>query len=152
MIRRALFPGSFDPITRGHESVINRACDLFDEIYVGIGINSKKKYLFSLEDRKKWIEATFSNNSKIKVITYDVLTTELCEKLDAKFILRGLRNTSDFNFEFSIAQTNRDLAPEIETIFILTDIRYTAINSSIVRDIYIHGGDIKQFIPDAISI
>ena len=152
MIKRAVFPGSFDPITKGHESVINRAYDMFDEIYIGIGINSKKKYLFALEDRKKWIEATFSDKSKIKVITYDTLTTELCKKLDAKYILRGLRNSTDFNFEFSIAQTNRDLAPGIETIFLVTDLKYAAINSSIVRDIYVHGGDIKQFIPDAISI
>ena len=152
MIKRAVFPGSFDPITKGHESVINRAYDMFDEIYIGIGINSNKKYLFTLEDRKKWIEATFADKSKIKVITYDTLTTELCKKLDAKYILRGLRNSTDFNFEFSIAQTNRDLAPGIETIFLVTDVEYAAINSSIVRDIYVHGGDIKQFIPDAISI
>lgn len=152
MIKRAVFPGSFDPITKGHESVINRAYDLFDEIYIGIGINSNKKYLFTLEDRKKWIEATFADKSKIKVITYDNLTTELCEKLEAKYILRGLRNSTDFNFEFSIAQTNRNLASDIETIFLVTDVEYAAINSSIVRDIYVHGGDIKQFIPDAISI
>ncbi len=152
MIKRAVFPGSFDPITKGHESVIKRACDLFDEVFIGIGINSNKKYLFSLEDRKKWIETTFADNSKIKVITYDILTTELCENLEAKYILRGLRNSTDFNFEFSIAQTNRDLSPNIETIFLVTDVKYAAINSSIVRDIYVHGGNIKQFIPDAISI
>lgn len=152
MIKRAVFPGSFDPITKGHESVINRAYDLFDEIYIGIGINSNKKYLFSLEDRKKWIETTFEDKPKIKVITYEILTTELCHKLDAKYILRGLRNTTDFNFEVSIAQTNRNLAPDIETIFLVTNVESAAINSSIVRDIYVHGGDIKQFIPDAITI
>jgi len=152
MSRKAVFPGSFDPITKGHESVINRACDLFDEIYVAIGINTNKKYLFELEDRKKWIASTFAGNPKIKVLTYDILTSELCKSLGAKYILRGLRNTSDFNFEFSIAQTNRALVPGTETIFLVTDIEYAAINSSIVRDIYIHGGDIKQFIPDAITI
>ncbi|RLD25316.1 MAG: pantetheine-phosphate adenylyltransferase [Bacteroidetes bacterium] len=151
-MKRAVFPGSFDPFTKGHESVINRACDLFDEIYIAIGINSNKKYLFSLEDRKKWIESTFVDNSKIKVITYDTLTTELCKKLDAKYILRGLRNSADFNFEYGIAQTNRDLVSDIETIFLLTDLKYATINSSIVRDIYVHGGDIKQFIPNAITI
>ena len=152
MIKRAVFPGSFDPFTKGHESVINRSYDLFDEIYIAIGINSNKKYLFPLEDRKRWIEDTFADKSKIKVITYDTLTTDLCKKMDAKYILRGLRNSTDFNFEFSIAQTNRDLVSDIETIFLVTDLKYAAINSSIVRDIYVHGGDIKQFIPDAISI
>ena len=151
MKRRAVFPGSFDPITKGHESVIARAYDLFDEIIIGIGINSKKKYLFSLEDRKKWIETTFAGKSKITVITYDTLTTELCKKLDAKYILRGLRNSSDFNFEYGIAQTNRDLVSDIETIFLVTDLKYAAINSSSVRDIYVHGGDIKQFIPNALT-
>lgn len=152
MSRKAVFPGSFDPITKGHESVINRACDLFDEIYIAIGINTNKKYLFPLEDRKQWIIATFKNNPKIKVISYEILTSELCKKLGARYILRGLRNTSDFNFEFSIAQTNRALVPGTETIFLVTDVEYAAINSSIVRDIYIHGGDIKQFIPDAVNI
>jgi pantetheine-phosphate adenylyltransferase len=152
MIRKAVFPGSFDPITKGHESVINRSCDLFDEIYVAIGINANKKYMFPLEDRVKWIETTFAGNPKIKVVTYNILTSELCKNIGAKYILRGLRNSTDFNFEFSIAQTNRALVPGTETVFLVTDVAHAAINSSIVRDIYIHGGDIKQFIPDAITI
>ena len=152
MKKIAVFPGSFDPITKGHESVINRACSLFDEIYVAIGINTSKKYLFSLDERKNWIESTFADNSKIKIITYDILTVDLCKKLKANYILRGLRNTTDYNFEYSIAQTNRNIDKQIETIFLVTDAAFAAINSNIIRDIYIHGGDIKQFIPDAIAI
>jgi len=152
MIKKAVFPGSFDPITKGHESIIKRSLDLFDVIYVAIGINTSKKYLFPLEDRKSWIEKTFADEEKIKIITYDTLTTKLCESLGAKYILRGLRNTTDFNFECSIAQTNRVIVPGIETIFMVTDVEQSAINSNIVRDIYIHGGDINPFIPDAVDI
>ena len=151
-MKRAVFPGSFDPVTKGHESIIRRAARLFDEIYVAIGINTNKKYLFPLEDRKKWIENTFADEPKIKTVIFDYLTVDLCKKLDAGYILRGLRNTSDFNFEYGIAQMNRDLDQNIETVFLITSPEFTAINSRIVREIYIHGGDIKQFIPDAIKI
>lgn len=151
-MRIAVFPGSFDPITRGHESVVNRASNLFDRIYIAIGINANKKYLFDLETRKRFIEATFSSNSKIEVIDYQKLTIELCQDLNAKYILRGLRNGADYNFEYSISQANRQMDESIETIFLATEPKYSAINSSIVRDIYKHGGDIKAYIPDAINL
>jgi pantetheine-phosphate adenylyltransferase len=148
----AVFPGSFDPITRGHESIVNRACTLFDTIYIAIGINANKSNLFSLDKRTKYIEETFKNNPKIKVVSYQELTVKLCRDLGAKFILRGLRNTSDLNYEFPISHANRLLDPAIETVFFITDPGFSAINSSIVRDIYKHGGDIKAFIPDAVEL
>ena len=148
----AVFPGSFDPITRGHESVVNRASSLFDRIYVAIGINANKKYLFDLATRKKFIEETFSSNSKIEVIDYQKLTVELCHDLKANYIIRGLRNGTDYNFEYSISEANRQMDDSIETIYLSTEAKYSAINSSIVRDIYRHNGDIKAFIPDAINL
>ena len=148
----AVFPGSFDPITLGHESVINRASVMFDKIYVAIGINANKKYLFDLEDRIKFIKKTFESNPKVEVRSYATLTVQLCQELGATSIIRGLRNTDDFNFEFSIAHANRKMDANIETIFLATDPEFLAINSSIVRDIYRHGGDIKAFIPDAIEL
>ena len=148
----AVFPGSFDPITKGHESVVNRASGLFDKIYVAIGINANKKYLFDLDTRKKYITDTFKDNPKVEVIDYNKLTIELCNDLGAKFILRGLRNSEDFNFEYSISQANLALNPEVETLFLATEAKFSAISSSIVRDIYKHGGNIEAFIPDAIKI
>jgi pantetheine-phosphate adenylyltransferase len=148
----AVFPGSFDPITKGHESVIRRAANLFDTVYVAIGINQNKSYLFTLEDRINWIKKTFEDLPCIEVKTYDYLTSKLCEQVGANYLIRGLRNTTDFNYEFSIAQINRSLKADLETVFLVTDAEYAAINSSIVRDIYIHGGDVSQFIPDAITL
>ena len=116
-MRKAIFPGSFDPITLGHEDIINRALPLFDEIVIAIGINADKKYMFSLEDRKRFIKETFKNEPKISVITYEGLTIDLCQKINANFILRGLRNPADFEFEKAIAHTNRRLS-KIETVFL----------------------------------
>ena len=118
-MRKAIFPGSFDPITLGHQDIINRALPLFDEIVIAIGINADKKYMFSLEDRKRFIEETFKNEPKISVITYEGLTIDLCKKENAEFILRGLRNPADFEFEKAIAHTNRVMS-KIETVFLLT--------------------------------
>jgi len=148
----AVFPGSFDPITRGHESIVNRASSLFDVIYVAIGVNHNKKYLFDLETRKEFIKATFSSNKKVKVIDYQKLTIELCQDLKANYILRGLRNGGDYDYEYSISQANRQMDERIETIFLATEPKFSAINSSIVRDIYRNGGDIKAYIPNAIKL
>ena len=119
-MRKAIFPGSFDPITLGHQDIINRALPLFDEIVIAIGVNADKKYMFSLEERKRFIEETFQNEPKISVITYEGLTIDLCHKINANFILRGLRNPADFEFEKAIAHTNRRLS-KIETVFLLTE-------------------------------
>lgn len=152
MEKIAVFPGSFDPITKGHESIIKRAIPLFDKIIVAIGRNTEKSLLFPLEKRKEWIEHVFKDYENILVDTYTGLTVEYCQKVNARYLLRGLRTSADFEFERSIGQVNRKLYNEIETIFLLTTPELTAINSSIVRDIYIHGGDPSQFIPDGIQL
>lgn len=152
MKRIAVFPGSFDPITIGHESVVKRALPIFDEIIIAIGNNSQKKYMFELQQRKKWIETTFKGIEKIRVDIYDSLTVNYCESVGARFILRGLRNNQDFEYERSIAQMNHELNDEIETVFLFTEPKYSAISSSIVRDIYRNGGEISQFLPKNVSI
>jgi len=148
-MRRAIFPGSFDPITLGHVDIINRALPLFDEIIIAIGINADKKYMFSLEERVKFIKENYTNEPKIKVETYAGLTIDICEKLNVDFILRGLRNPADFEFEKAIAQTNRKLS-NIETVFLLTSADTSFISSSIVRDILRNGGNIEGFVPKSV--
>ena len=148
-MKRAIFPGSFDPLTLGHVDIINRAMDLFDEIIIAIGVNNDKKYLFDLQQRKDFIQETFKDSSKIRVTTYSGLTTEYCKKMDADYILRGLRNPADFEFEKAIAQTNRNLSG-IETVFLLTSAETSFISSSIVRDVYRHKGDISSLVPIAV--
>ncbi|MBQ0117889.1 MAG: pantetheine-phosphate adenylyltransferase [Flavobacterium sp.] len=150
-MRRAVFPGSFDPITLGHFDIINRALPLFDEIIVAIGVNADKKYMFSLEERQRFIEDSFVDEPKVKVITYEGLTIELCAQMDAQFILRGLRNPADFEFEKAIAHTNRKLS-EIETVFLLTAASTSYISSSIVRDVLRNGGDYTVLVPDAVRV
>ena len=148
-MKRAIFPGSFDPITLGHVDIINRALPLFDEIIIAIGVNSDKKYMFSLEDRIQFIKEHFKNEPKISVNTYTGLTIDFCKKTNVDFILRGLRNPADFEFEKAIAQTNRHLST-IETVFLLTSTDTAFISSSIVRDVYRHGGDISAFVPSSV--
>jgi pantetheine-phosphate adenylyltransferase len=150
-MRKAIFPGSFDPITLGHLDIINRALPLFDEIVIAIGINADKKYMFSLEERKKFIENTFQNEPKISVITYEGLTIDLCHKINANFILRGLRNPADFEFEKAIAHTNRRLS-KIETVFLLTAAKTSYISSSIVRDVIRNHGEYELLVPEAVRV
>ncbi len=151
MKRIAVFPGSFDPITKGHESIILRAMNLFDEIHIAIGTNAEKKNLFNIQQRLEWIKLVFKDHPEIKVSEYEGLTVNYCKKIGAEYILRGLRTSADFEFERSIGQVNKKLYPEIETVFLLTTPEYTAINSSIVRDILRHGGDADQFIPEKLK-
>ena len=150
-MKRAIFPGSFDPITLGHYDIIKRGITLFDEVIVAIGINADKKYMFSIEERKKFIEDTFASETKIKVMTYEGLTVDFCKKIDVKFILRGLRNPADFEFEKAIAHTNRDLAP-IETVFLLTSANTSYISSSIVRDVIRNNGDYTKLVPKSVRV
>lgn len=152
MKKIAVFPGSFDPITLGHVSVIKRAVDLFDQIIVAIGNNSQKAYMFDLKQREAWIKDAFAKEPKISVDIYNGLTVDYCEKIHAKYILRGLRNQQDFEFERTIAQMNKKLNDEIETIFLFTEVEYSAINSTVVRDIIRNGGDAHQFLPSNIHI
>jgi pantetheine-phosphate adenylyltransferase len=150
-MRKAIFPGSFDPITLGHFDIIKRSISLFDEIVIAIGINAEKKYMFTLEERKRFLEETFQDYPSVSVITYEGLTIDLCRKLDANFILRGLRNPADFEFEKAIAHTNRRLA-KIETVFLLTAAKTSYISSSIVRDVIRNGGEYQMLVPDAVRV
>lgn len=150
-MRRAVFPGSFDPITLGHYDIIKRGVSLFDEVIVAIGVNASKSYMFSLEQREQFIKEAFKDEPKIKVVTYEGLTIELCKRLDSDFILRGLRNPADFEFEKAIAHTNRTLS-SIETVFLLTAASTSFISSSIVRDVIRNGGDYKQLVPESVVL
>ena len=150
-MKRAIFPGSFDPLTSGHHDIITRGVTLFDELIIAIGVNSSKKYMFSLEERKKFIEDSFADNPKIKVVTYQGLTVDFCQQNNVEFILRGLRNPADFEFEKAIAHTNRDLAP-IETVFLLTAASTSYISSSIVREVIRNNGDYTKLVPESVRV
>ena len=148
-MRRAIFPGSFDPLTLGHHDIIMRGITLFDELIIAIGKNAEKKYMFSLEQRMQFIKNAFIEQPKIKVLTYEGLTVDFCKKIEANYILRGLRNPADFEFEKAIAHTNRKLS-EIETVFLLTSSGKSYISSSIVRDVIRNGGDYTGLVPDSV--
>ena len=147
----AIFPGSFDPITKGHVSIIKRALPLFDKLIVAIGMNAEKKHMFSVAQRTAWIRQIFSDEPKVSVETYTGLTVDFCKQKEAGFILRGLRTAADFEFERGIGQINRRLAPGIETLFLLTEAVHTPISSSIVRDVIRNGGDVSSMVPDGVA-
>ena len=148
-MKRAVFPGSFDPITNGHFDIIQRSLHLFDEIIIAIGINADKKYMFTLEERQHFIKETFKNEPKIKDDTYTGLTIDYCKSVDANFLLRGLRNPADFEFEKAIAHANR-LVSNLETVFLLTSADTSYISSSIVRDFIRNNGDYTLLVPPAV--
>jgi pantetheine-phosphate adenylyltransferase len=148
----AVFPGSFDPITKGHESIIKRCVPLFDEIIIGIGFNSNKHYFFSQDRREHFIKKTFEGESRISVRGYHGLTVNFCKEVGAQFILRGLRTSADFEFERAIAQMNRSMEDAIETVFIVAEPSLSHISSTIVRDILLYNGDITPFVPDAVRV
>ncbi len=145
--RIAVFPGSFDPITKGHVEIIKRGLPLFDELIVGIGYNTNKNYFFSQDRREHFITKTFENEPKVKVVRYSGLTVEFCKQIGAQYILRGLRTSADFEFERAIAQMNHSMAQEIETVFIVSDPSLSHISSTIVRDILLYQGDVSAFVP-----
>jgi pantetheine-phosphate adenylyltransferase len=148
----AVFPGSFDPITKGHEALIHRALPLFDEIIIAIGVNSQKQSMFSMEKRKQWIELVFKNENKIKISIYEGLTIDFCKKMNASYILRGLRSSTDFEFEKNIAQMNLAMESKIETVFLITNPELSAINSTIIRDIVKNKGNANPFVPKGIDL
>ena len=149
-MKKAVFPGSFDPITNGHVDVLKRALPLFDEIIIAIGTNADKKYMFTLDERMQFIKETFKNESKITVANYQGLTIDFCKEQKADFLLRGLRNPADFEFEKAIAHANR-LVSGIETVFLLTAVDTSFISSSIVRDFIRNNGDYSLLVPSAVK-
>lgn len=152
MKRIAVYPGTFDPVTKGHQDMVFRALPLFDEIIVAIGHNSQKQSYFPIEKRVAWLKKVFEPYPQVTVEVYEGLTIDYCKKKNARFILRGLRSSTDFEYERNIAQANNSLAPEIETVFLVSTVGLSAINSSIVRDIHRHGGNTTPFIPDGIVL
>ena len=150
-MKKAVFPGSFDPITLGHVDIINRGVTLFDEIIIAIGENSSKDYMFSIDERVAFIESAFKDNPKVRVINYSGLTIDFCKEIEVDFIMRGLRNPADFEFEKAIAHTNRHLST-LETVFLLTSSQTSFISSSIVREIIRYEGDYKKLVPNSVRV
>ncbi len=151
MKRIAVFPDSFDPVTKGHENIVRRSAPLFDKLIVAIGVNADKKPYFPLEKRVEWLKMVFSDLQNVSIDYYSGLTVDYCVKTNANYILRGLRTSADFEFERSVGQINRMLNPGLEIIFMLTRPEHTPVNSSIVRDIHRNGGDISLFVPEKVS-
>lgn len=151
-MRIAVFPGSFDPFTIGHESIVNRALSLFDKIIIGIGTNNSKRFFIPIEDRVEMIRTLYAHVNEVEVLSYTDLTTEFCKRMNAKFMLRGLRTSADFEYEKSIAQVNQVMLPDVETVFMLTLPEHASINSSVVREVLQFGGDVSKFIPKGLPM
>jgi pantetheine-phosphate adenylyltransferase len=152
MEKIAVFPGSFDPITKGHVDLVYRALSVFDKIIVAIGTNDQKRYLFPVEQRIEWLKNVFSSNQKIEVDHFENLTADYCKKIGARFLLRGLRNASDFDYEKTISQINHIIGEGLETYFLISKPEYSHISSTIVREVIKGGGDASSFIPKEIKI
>ena len=149
-MRIALFPGTFDPVTFGHVDIIERSLPLFDKLYIGIGLNSNKLPMFSPDQRMRWLEDIFRNQPKIESVIYEGLTVDCCRKLGANYVLRGIRYVNDFEYEKAIADMNRSLDENIETIFLTCLPKFTSVASTLVRDVLRFGGDVSQFVPDEV--
>ena len=149
---RAVFPGSFDPITRGHENILRRAAGLFDEVVVAIGVNQDKQGMFPLEQRLQWCRDTFADLPHVRVTSFEGLTVDFCRSVGAGWLIRGVRNGGDFEYERTIAQMTKLLEDELETMILFTDPEHAPISSSVVRDIVHHGGDVSRFVPDAVDL
>lgn len=149
-MRIGLFPGTFDPITLGHVDIIDRALPLFDKLYIGIGRNANKKPLFPEADRLNWIKECYHGNDKVEAVVYEGLTVDCCRSLGAKFILRGIRYVNDFEYEKAIADMNRSIEHGVESIFLTCSPQFTSVASTLVRDVYRNGGDVRQFLPAAV--
>jgi len=152
MNRTAVFPGSFDPFTVGHEALVLRALPLFEKVIIAVGENAEKKNLFSIEMRLKMISKVFEGESRVEVKRFSGLTVDFCRECNAGYIIRGLRTSADFEYERALGQMNRKMAPEVDTVFLLTSTEHTPVNSTIVRDIIKHGGDASPFVPASINI
>lgn len=152
MKKVAVFPGSFDPITKGHEEIVCRAAAVFDEVIIAIGRNTSKLALFSEEQRLMWIKKTFANFPNVRAEVFEGLTVDFCRKNDAQHIIRGLRNAGDFEYEIAIAAMNRTMWDQVDTVFLAADPRYTALSSTIVREIIKNKGDVSQFLPEGVHV
>lgn len=152
MQRTCLFPGTFDPVTLGHIDIIDRALPLFDKLVIGIGRNVNKEPMFSEEQRLQWIREIYKNNPKVEAVVYEGLTVDCCESVGASFILRGIRYVNDFEYEKAIADMNRSLDGHIETVFLTCLPQFTSVASTLVRDVLRNGGDVSQFLPDAVNL
>jgi len=151
-MRKAVFPGTFDPFTIGHEAIVNRSLHLFDQIIIAVGVNASKQTMFTLDQRLEWINKIFEHNPKIAVHEFTGLTVDYCKTVGANYILRGLRSSADFNYERAIAQMNKALVPDVETIFIMSLPEHSAISSTILRDIIRNQGNVDDFVPKQISV
>jgi pantetheine-phosphate adenylyltransferase len=149
-MRIGLFPGTFDPVTFGHVDIIDRALSLFDKLYIGIGVNTNKQPLFPAEVRVQWLNEIYRNEPKVEAVVYEGLTVECCKKIDATYILRGIRYVNDFEYEKAIADMNRSLDGNVETVFLTCLPKYTSVASTLVRDVIRNGGDVSQFVPDVV--
>ncbi len=150
MQRICLFPGTFDPITYGHIDIIDRSLRLFDKLFIGIGVNANKKPMFSAEQRLEWLQQIYKNEPKVEGVIYQGLTVECCKRVQANYILRGIRYVNDFEYEKAIADMNRSLDGNIETVFLTCLPKYTSVASTLVRDVIRNGGDVSQFVPDIV--
>lgn len=151
MERICLFPGTFDPVTLGHTDIINRALPLFDKLIIGIGMNSSKQPMFSVEQRMAWLQELYKHDKRVEVISYEGLTADCCKKMNARFILRGIRYVNDFEYEKAIADMNRSLSPDLETVFLTCLPMYASVASTLVRDVLRNGGDASAFLPEAVK-
>lgn len=149
-MRIALFPGTFDPVTFGHLDIIERALPLFDKLYIGIGINSNKQPMFSAETRVQWLNDLFRKEDKVEAVMYEGLTVNCCRKVGANYIIRGIRYVNDFEYEKAIADMNRSLDENIETVFLTCLPKFTSVASTLVRDVIKNGGDVSQFVPESV--
>lgn len=152
MERIAIFPGSFDPFTIGHESIVRRAISIFDKIYIMIGNNANKESFYPVKMRIKWINQVFKNDDSVEVRLHEGLTVDFCKEVGAQYILRGIRTSSDFEYERAIAQINKQMHPEIESVFLLTLPEHTPVHATIIRDIVSHGGDASMFLPKGLNM
>jgi pantetheine-phosphate adenylyltransferase len=150
-MKRAVFPGSFDPITRGHENILRRALPLFDEVVIGVGVNGSKQPMFPLAQRMDMLRGVFADAPQVKVASFEGLTKDFCSRVNATWLIRGVRNGGDFEYERTIAQMMKALDPQLETVILFTDPEYAHIHSTVVRDILRNGGDASNFVPDAVA-
>ena len=148
MTKIAIFPGSFDPFTKGHHDIVNRSLDIFDKVIIGIGYNSSKKNrYFDIDMMVEKIKGTYADNDRVEVLVYNELTSTFAKKHHANFLVRGLRNTTDFEYENTISQMNRNLNPNLETVFLITSPQFAAISSTVIREVHRYGGDVSEFLP-----